>query len=92
MRNGSTGDGVRGREARVGDWRLKIGDFRSLGPRSFSTQLQVLLDAEAGVLFFQIDISLPLRACSGGGRNSPSLISPRWREPSAERGCSALFT
>jgi hypothetical protein len=39
-----------------------------------------------GVLFFPIDISLSLCACSGDGRNSPNLVSPGWREPSAERG------
>jgi len=39
-----------------------------------------------------IDISLSPRACSGGERNSPSLISPCWRGPSTERGHCTLFT
>jgi len=39
-------------------------------------------DRSSGVLFFPI--SLSSCACSGGERNSPSLISPGWREPSTE--------
>ena len=46
----------------------------------------------SGVLFFPIDISLSSCACSGGEGNSPSLISPYWREPSTERGHCAFFT
>jgi len=46
----------------------------------------------SGVLFLPIDISLSSRACSGGESNSPSLISPYWREPSTERGHGTLFT
>jgi hypothetical protein len=42
--------------------------------------------------FFSIDISLSSCACSGGERDSPSLISPCWREPSTERGHCTLFT
>jgi hypothetical protein len=49
-------------------------------------------DRNSGVLFFPIDISLSSCACSGGGSNSPSLISPCWREPSTERGHCTLFT
>jgi hypothetical protein len=48
-------------------------------------------DRNSGVLFFPIDISLSPCACSGGERNSPSLISPCWREPSTERGHGTVF-
>ncbi len=42
--------------------------------------------------FFPINESLSSCACSGGERNSPSLISPSWREPSTGRGHCTLFT
>jgi hypothetical protein len=38
----------------------------------------------SGAPLFPIDISLSSCACSGGERNSPSLISPCWRKPSTE--------
>jgi hypothetical protein len=44
----------------------------------------------SGVLFFPL--SLTPGARSGGERNSPTLISPCWREPSTERGHCTLFT
>ena len=47
-------------------------------------------DRNSGVLFFPLSLS-PC-ACSGGERNSPSLTSPCWREPSTERGHCTLFT
>jgi hypothetical protein len=49
-------------------------------------------DRNSGVLFFPIDISLSPCACSGGEKNSSSLTSPCWREPSTERGHCTLFT
>ena len=47
-------------------------------------------DRNSGVLFFPL--SLSSCACSGGERNSPSPISPCWREPPTERGHCTLFT
>ena len=41
-------------------------------------------EGSKNILFFPIDISLSSCACSGGERNSPSLISPSWRERSTE--------
>jgi hypothetical protein len=41
---------ARGRGARVGDWRLKIEDFRGLALRNYSTEWQVALNRESCVL------------------------------------------
>jgi hypothetical protein len=62
---------TRGREARVGDRRLRIGDFRSLAPRSFSAQLQVVLNGESCVLedaHRQATASVATRAHGDGDR------------------------
>ncbi len=78
-------------QARTADFAVRVFSVAIIATVPYSIVRQPT-DRNSGVLFFPIDISLSSCACSGGERNSPSLISPCWREPSTERGHCTLFT
>jgi predicted nucleic acid-binding protein len=77
--------------ARTADFAVRVFSVATVATVPYSIVRQPT-DRNSGVLFSPIDISLSPCACSGGERNSPSLISPCWRGPSTERGHCTLFT
>src|SRR5208337_3725478 len=68
-------------QARTADFVVRVSSVAIIATLPYSIVRQPT-DRNSGVLFFPL--SLSSSACSGGEGNSPSLISPCWREPSTE--------